>query len=69
LAGGFPQPSVSAGNALLVLASTHLALQGGWLFVRDYGFLGASLKEPFPSSPQSFCLAAHTQSDAQHALF
>lgn len=41
-------------RAPCVRASTHLAphqpQQGGWPFVRDYSFPGASLKEPFPSS-------------------
>lgn len=42
-----------------VLASTHLALQGRWLFVSHYSFPGASLKEPFLFVP--LCLAVHTQ--------
>lgn len=41
-------------RAPCVCASTHLAphqpQQGGWPFVRDYSFPGASLKEPLPSS-------------------
>lgn len=48
-----------------VLASTHLALQGRWLFVSDYSSQGASLKEPFLFVP--LCLAVHAQSGAQCA--
>lgn len=46
-----------------VLASTHPALQAGWLFVGIPASQG-----PFVSSHHSLCLAVHTQSNAQHAL-